>query len=279
MKRIGIYILFSLLLSLVSCVKYFEIKGAGERKITVNCLLISGDLPVVTVKFSYLSGDSLIIDQDNDSENLMIKDATVIIKDKSDGVEHVLSYSDSIIYNGFVLRGYTSLSFLPEEGKTYELIVYYADYDTVYATTTLPYSPVIDTFFVEKVDDLNDKQVNIVIADSIGQDYYWMSAFNNFYTQDPYALQFGQNLFLPDSAFDGLKYTLGLNSDKYLQKIFFYKANKDLALYMETLYKQESGRNFEDFPNPFQEPVIVYTNIKNGLGIFAGLSKPVIINL
>lgn len=41
-------------------------------------------------------------------------------------------------------------------------------------------------------------------------------------------------------------------------------------------YKKTSGMQAESQGNPFSEPVVVFTNIENGFGIFAGVSRSVI---
>jgi hypothetical protein len=46
-----------------------------------------------------------------------------------------------------------------------------------------------------------------------------------------------------------------------------YKLSNDLYKYIKSVNKQQQVGD-----NPFSEPVFVYTNIKNGLGIFAGYS-------
>lgn len=85
-------------------------------------------------------------------------------------------------------------------------------------------------------------------------------------------------VFLPDRNFNGEKYQIrvGVN-DRYLywdgnQKVIANLAvksvSKEMYEYIKSLTKHSllSG-------NPFSEPQLVFTNIENGLGIFAGYSQ------
>ncbi len=282
-------LLFIFILNLSSCIKYFEISPEiHERKVTVNGLLIAGENPIITVKKNYLPTDTVKIILDNSSDSNMIKNAIVILSTE-DNKKDTLKYSDSIYYNGFILKGYTTDTTLdstkiiiPQEGHSYLLKVEVSGYGILTSTTTVPYSPKIDT--VIRHPDTSQfyagRTIDIVINDSCyTPEYYFITGYGDFSTEDPNCISFYQNLLLSDKSFNCSNYTLTLTVDEHLPYILFYKANIDLGVYVETLYFQVSQRRFRDFPNPFQEPSVVYSNIKNGTGIFAAVSKPVIINL
>ena len=263
------------------CVKYFDIPEVGTRKVTVNGLLIAGEKPIITVKNSYLASDTVPIILDNNSLEHMITDATVVLYSDSNEVD-TLKFSDSIVFQGFILKGYTTDSLIPTEGSTYHLVVNVPDYGVLTASTTVPSSPKLDTVIKHADTSMyySDVIVDVVIDDScVTPEYYFFSAYAPYYTEDPNCITFSQNLLLPDKSFNGTPYTLTLTVDHHLSELYFYKANSDLGVYIQSLYNQVRERNFNDFPNPFQEPVVVYCNIQNGTGIFAALSKPIVINL
>ncbi len=283
-SRTSIYLLLSLLIFTSGCVKYYQIPEISERQVTVNGLLIAGEKPIVTVKESYLPSDTVIFDLDNSSEANLITNALVVLSTE-EGKQYTLRFVDSIYYQGVGLKGYTTDSLIPREGNTYYLKVYVPGYDTLYSFTKVPYSPRVDTFFIRSSDTVefsSDLSVDIVIQDScVTPEYYFVTGYGSFYTEDPNCIIFpaSQSILLPDRNFNCTKYTFSLTVDMHTPELRFYKANIDLGVYIETLYQQVSQRRFSDFPNPFQEPVVVYSNIQNGTGIFAALSRPFVITI
>ena len=149
----------------------------------------------------------------------------------------------------------------------------------------MPYSPRVDTVFISRSDTgqfSSDLSVDIVIRDSCATpEYYFIASYGDFYTEDHNCIVFPgpQAILLPDRNFNCTKYTFSLTVGIHTPELRFYKANIDIGIYIETLYQQVSQRRFSDFPNPFQEPAVVYSNIQNGTGIFAALSRPYIITI
>ncbi len=266
------------------CVKYYQIPETGKRQVTVNGLLIAGEKPIIAVKESYLPSDTVVFDLGNTSNANLITNALVILA-TDQGEPDTLRFVDSIYYQGFELKGYTTDSLIPREGSTYYLKVYVPGYDTLYSFTTVPYSPNVDTVFIRSSDTgqfSSDLSVDIVIQDSCATpEYYFIASYGDFYTEDPNCIIFPapQTFLLPDRNFNCTKYTFTLTVGTHTPDLRFYKANIDLGVYIETLYQQVSQRRFSDFPNPFQEPSVVYNNIQNGTGIFAALSRPYIITI
>ncbi len=94
-------------------------------------------------------------------------------------------------------------------------------------------------------------------------------------------------VFLSDASFDGLTYELkvliplplvdieimsgDIKSD-FLSKIYFnlYSINEDYYLYARSYFTQVYKKN-----DMFSEPILVYSNIEKGLGIFSGTSVSV----
>jgi hypothetical protein len=57
---------------------------------------------------------------------------------------------------------------------------------------------------------------------------------------------------------------------EYLDMVVF-KASREMDLYWKAILLNYENSNFSQ-PNPFYEPIGPYTNIKNGVGIFAGIN-------
>jgi hypothetical protein len=89
--------------------------------------------------------------------------------------------------------------------------------------------------------------------------------------------------FIPiwrDESFDGQMYTANLetrfnrqpNQTTHRVEVFLFNVSEDYYRYFETL---RVARNVEG--DPFAQPVQVYSNVNEGLGIFAGHSADVVI--
>lgn len=90
-----------------------------------------------------------------------------------------------------------------------------------------------------------------------------------FETDDPMLgnQELNYGALFDDAVFEGQTYDFTIFVDKYYEgNVYFQLASvsKSYYLYFKTLgqYQQSSG-------NPFSEPVMVYNNITNGLGVFA----------
>ncbi|MDW3196394.1 MAG: DUF4249 domain-containing protein [Cytophagales bacterium] len=208
---------------------------------------------------------------------------------------------------------YATAGFVPESGKTYTLVVEAPGFEPVRATTTIPGAVDIVTFDVEEVafqtreapmvvaanlsfaDDPSQKNyyaVEVLGTALIGQWYddndelvtVYDSASVNIKATLPDKIDFDAEvspfkdniLYLSDDAFNGELYaldlSLGLVTD--LERYSSFKAQlkhitEEHYLYATTGQLQEQ----ETAENPFSQPVQVFGNIENGLGIFAGFGK------
>lgn len=95
---------------------------------------------------------------------------------------------------------------------------------------------------------------------------------------------YGEDIFINDDFFDGQEYRVsvrysvfnngGENSEEEIKKLLlmnFTTHSEDSFNYQTSLDRYNSSQDF----GLFSEPVSVYTNIDNGLGIFAGSSQRV----
>ena len=84
----------------------------------------------------------------------------------------------------------------------------------------------------------------------------------------------GNEAFFNDDIVDGKKYKMIVSVELFGiidKQIFEVVLNSLTSSYYKYIKSQKLQRETRD--NPFAEPVIVYSNIKNGLGIFAGYSS------
>ena len=189
-----------------------------------------------------------------------------------------------------------------EPGKTYEIKVSKSGYETATALSTVP----VDTAQVIKLETTSSSgssssaTISLWIDDPEGVDYYEVTGQSKtvIYTPND-TLYFGKKLYLnsnnatfedfesgrydmffDDKLFDGTRQKLTFRTnllkaqctndnaecrDEHEVTLFVRKISKEYYRYKQSMYQQN-----EVGGDPFAEPVPVYDNIENGLGIFAG---------
>lgn len=192
----------------------------------------------------------------------------------------------------------------PQPGKSYRIKVSKKPFTTVTATGSVPE----DTARITKVDVEQRKRgvsISIWLDDSAGEDYYELYGISksvvytpedtirsedlmSFHSDDQTFEHFDGNsqryLFFDDVLFDGHETRFNLDSafggvgcvddvntdcqEKQKTTLYLRKVSKTYYQYKETKELQDQLGG-----NPFAEPVPVYENIENGLGIFAGFQE------
>jgi hypothetical protein len=178
---------------------------------------------------------------------------------------------------------------LAADGATYRIRVEAAGYDVVEATQKMPTPAKLDSvryvrngaIVQEGVSTRKSNEYTYFFNDPTEEgNYYYVQAvhfdtafrFNNgiaaFYPQSLDKLE--QSGFLSDKSFNGKAYNWRNYSDYNLvlrpaSRVEYTLTTTTVDLFQFTRSKQlnEDARD-----NPFAEPVILYTNIKNGYGIF-----------
>jgi len=139
-------------------------------------------------------------------------------------------------------------------------------------------------------------QAELTFTDPAGVDnYYEVAIFiierfedemypSNVYTMtfDPNLKEgFGDSFLLTDETFDGKEYKILLDYDSYWQDnqnievyAVFRTVTRDYYLYALSAHNQESAEDF----GFFAEPVSIFSNIENGLGVF-GMRAEVVVKL
>ena len=249
-----------------------EIPDKG-RRIVANCFL--SDTGSVTVA---LFRSRFILDNSNFQ---IITDAEIQLYENDVLVSTLAEDSPGI---------YISHGFVPAPGRKYSIQIKKGS-DQVSASTTLP-TPLpfvfVDTVRVQS-DYSEYLRIKIRITDPPGEENYYMIGFEmppkdtepeysyayNIYfnTDEPFIEGYtdGFGLF-SDVLFRGQTQVMSFDFDTYnffndtnTVHIILRSISKDMFLYLLTM---EAQRNASF--SPFAEPVMVYNNIIEGYGIFAG---------
>jgi hypothetical protein len=189
-------------------------------------------------------------------------------------------------YGKYILR-----QKLPNDAATYRLRVEVAGYDAVEATQKMPTAAKLDsvryTFQGAVVQDGPDtrksNEFTYFFTDPIetGNHYYVQAAYiDTFFKQRsrfyPESLdKLSQSGFLSDKSFNNKAYSWRNYSDYSIfptkGSIAEYTLLTTTSDLLQFIRSKELNDNARD--NPFAEPVILYSNFKNGYGIFT-LSSP-----
>ena len=194
------------------------------------------------------------------------------------------------------------------EGDQLRFEVSSSEFDEVaVAETTIPYAPNVISFDTLRVepnpdgDGLDKVYLSLKIDDPLGNDYYNLNpqeGLSNFTTSDPVFADFmnivhvddlfggsdyygrGEYNMFNDTYFDGSQYTINMNTTAYSVESYHYKplvmevTRVDYSLYQ--FAKSYSSYDYAaDLLALFTEPVQVYSNVQNGVGVVCSQSLPV----
>jgi len=281
MKRKMIYIIAIACLAFAACEKEINMElPSTSTKLVVNCLF-SPD----TVFKVYVSRTAKVIGTDA-PEN--IENATVEIY-KNGQILETLNHLDKGLY--------TSVNF-PEAGIEYTLKVSAPGYESITATSIIPEKTVLLNV------NLNDNayqgpysstyaKISGEFADPAAENYYLveLTCVDTVYHYSPkiYLVDaLNENsiissesplgiILMTDELFNGKTYQLETYFANFVLKyqgeykkftLRLKSLSKEAYYYYKTAELQISGEY-----NPFAEPARVYTNLTNGLGIFAGYNE------
>lgn len=249
-----------------------EIPDRG-RKLVANCLY--NDSGEVTV---YLRRSKFILDN---TDYDYISGARVIFFENGIARDTLTEITPGL---------YKTNGFIPTQGTTH-FIKIQKDQEEISASSHIPYAvpfTLNDTIRIQT--QYNDYlRFRIQINDPADSDNYYMIRFKMvpdenfpepyeylylfFYTDEPfienYSSEFG---IFSDILFKGqsqiMSFDLELrnfSNDTNKLYIDLLSISKDMYLYLLTYVAQQNAEN-----SPFSEPVMVFNNIENGYGIFAG---------
>ncbi len=282
MKKVYFLLFFFLIFLFISCEKEIEYNGElGESVIVVNGVLEKNALIQVSLSVSTPSfGDNHF------GENQYLNSpANLILTDNTTG-ETFTSNSNSTIHYTF---GTTAII-----GHSYSININHPDYLNTTAATSIPQEISIldwDTSTVTSTNMYAQKKLNLRWNDTEGENYYFVQLLsidtitnldNEMYISS-FKINNGEEnegksmLIFKDEAFNNslcqlsLKFSPNYYYDnngqmgkKKSYKVNIYNVSKELYNYYYSISKTGEG--------PFSEPVKVYTNITNGLGVFGGMN-------
>ena len=250
------------------------------RKPVINCLFNADSTFKVQIFQSHFILDN--------AESQEITNALVTITENETTID-TLNYSSSGYYSNSQL--------IPATGKNYKIVATY-DGKTASGSGIIPNPQAItkiDTssynnqqggyfrFNVQINDPANETNYYLLKIEKESTDYYNNNNLQTIYpniNEDPSLdAQWQGSYIINDNLFNGKTKVFQLNIDIYnlyntnyidsINKfhISLFSISKDYYLYAKTSESQINTSN-----SPFSEPVLVYNNIKNGYGIFAGAS-------
>lgn len=194
---------------------------------------------------------------------------------------------------------------VPDENYTIQVVA--QGYDTITAETYIPKASSVHDYqildFVKNPSIKNDEKINIsynvefTLDHQENVEYYHIAFFNEYFDDDPATLD--SDLWwvlVPEYEDDALytphfEYGILLKKDDFADDhVFSFKINdfifshekvknhwievrsvtEEYYLYHESLSRQKLVRQ-----DPFAEPVIIFNNIKNGLGNFSGYNSDI----
>lgn len=292
-KRYSLFLIICLTLGWVSCEKVIDISiPAKDRKIVVNGLVTQDQKIRVNL---------------SQSLSVLEKDSTLQI---SGAIVNLYSGTNLIGKFQQDSAGFYSLpGFLPTAGDSYRLTASYGALKPVEAIASLPaVVPIIsvDTATIYGPYGPQDLQVSVTFKDppgvhniySLGADmiytefdYYTMTNTGKKVTQKAYiygnnsdqfvkdeTTNFNGSLYFDDLLFAGLTKTVTFDVQTYTSwaadtiwlDIKLEQLDPSYFMYILSYNAYQQAHN-----NPLSEPVQVYTNVKDGFGIFSGLSSSV----
>lgn len=275
MKILNIFFCLALLLSTTACIRDAEnVKVTPENpRLVVTCFISPSD---TLIKVKVGKSVPLLGRIESNYNGNYISNAQVSI---SDGEKRIQLVYDSRNY----LYSAPTLDFKIEAGKTYFLDVNTPDGMNVSSSTVVPAQKVVqeDILITSEVSvDNNSKTFQVTFKDLPGQPNFYRieayysdsSSWNNtiynysvFWENDN-----GYNLY-SDINFED-KQIKSLRASVYSDNTITFMVHhlsRDYYLYHQSI------ENFQG-ESPFSEPVLVYSNIKNGLGVFAGYNTTVV---
>jgi len=271
------YFLF-LIFYLASCEIQIPLNFDEKSYLILDCILGS-DYPVEVHFYNNPKND--------DWGNIEIKDAEIKIYENDVFLE-VLNYNETN-------RSYYS-SFIPKRENTYSVSVTYNNVN-LSSETIIPKVVQIDTITNLMINGTNESELINFIRFKDEKDtpnYYMLSESGVLLNGNDTLTYYDEEFFFSNDAlinewhgsyknnhliFNGelidgktydFKISLYLDNfceyDKIILFFTLHSLSKDAYLYYKTINEQAES-------DVFSEPVFVYNNIKNGVGIFAGTSQ------
>ena len=280
---------------------------AGVACTTVVDFDIPLDKPKVVVN-SLFSPDSVWRIQISRSNTILANSAGSYFLPVTDAIVLLLDQDNQLLetFTGFSDQFFTysySGKSKPMPGQTYHLRVSINDEPDIRVVNTVPTQVPITSIEIDSsgVMDGEPIKMHVSFKDPVmDKNYYTVKIIEDavyFVNNDSVRLtqeiyfevidqslgndERGQEKLINDNRFNGKDYTFNLKL--YRRYSYGVQASEQhtrvlLLNVSEEYYKYFSTKNLQDYTNgdPFAQPVQVFTNVENGLGIFAAYSSSVI---
>ncbi|GAB1403071.1 hypothetical protein MASR1M74_02490 [Lentimicrobium sp.] len=167
-------------------------------------------------------------------------------------------------------------------GGQYELKVMAPDLQQVTAECTVPPDTpsAVEITHMGTVDnyDTDSWYMEFNFKDLKGEGHYYTVNMGTFYNNNPWT----DETYLIDMGFKGEQLITDKNMDESVYKYKSYPINLEMITYNfiwislslvdENYYKYKQSVNSFQGDNPFSEPTPIFSNITDGLGMFAGIN-------
>lgn len=286
MKRT--FFMFSfLLICLISCTKEIEFDGdLGESFIVVNGIIENDSL----IRIS-LSKSKSAIGEQNTGASEITSSASLLLRDITTGETFTSTQVNS--------KGEYEFGTTAKIGHSYSISITHPDYPVAISSTSIPQEIQIadwDTSSVLIDSYMKENTLNLSWQDPDGENLYILKVFvvdtilnteesvyiHSNESSDVFGSEGGSALTFNDDLFNNTVKHLSVtfNASQYYNEITGENEGEKsyrLALYNVSKevynYIISTNKAMENGMSPFSEPVKVYTNITNGLGIFGGMSS------
>ena len=294
MRKSFVFLVFPIISVACTTVVDFDIPQ-NKPKVVVNALFSPDSVWRIQI-----SRSNSILDNRLGSIFDSVGDAVVTILDQNNQlVESITGFSDK--YFRYSYKGKTK----PLPGQSYTIQVDVKDEPNIKALNKVPTLVPITSVEIDSSRFISDREpieMDIAFKDPGGEkNYYTVKVIGDSYyipnkdtvwvTREIYVVLVDPSLneefkesdrFINDNLFNGKNYNLHLKlfSQPYWgpQSPVTVHARVILVSISEEYYKYFTTKNLQDYTNrdPFAQPVQVFSNVENGLGIFAGYSSSVV---
>jgi hypothetical protein len=179
------------------------------------------------------------------------------------------------------------LNYYPIPGLKYKLLVDVPNLPSVNAECEIPQKVKIDSLYFRDVYRQNSDYVetNVCFTDTDTMNYYFLliQAVENIYSQNPALGNNFQNIdnllyVFSDQIFNGSSFSAPFYmvksavtySDSLVSRVFLQSLDDNYYKYLHTMQLTQKTKD-----NPMAEPIAIYSNIKNGMGIFGAYNASV----
>jgi len=274
MKNIFLLLLTVFLLS--ACVKdanNVNLPEIDPKLVTQSFLTEDEDNIIV-----YLTWSSPIFGTfDYDFET--VKNADVFVSNNGNKIK-LNYYSDSNKHESYYTASAASLTM--KSGEKFDLEITDSTGNKVTSTTIIPEKPIYSAKLISMdsaLSQYDDKEYSYHIEfqgnNSNDINYYYpiIIGYGHYYSnqQDSVVLRDNSRNSPYVKANKGETINLVFDSYMLLDSMKFIVLHTDEAYY----YYHKSIYNFDGGDNPFSEPVIIYSNIENGLGVFCSYNTDI----